>query len=384
MPFARHPRPETLRSLANVKPVPYWMDDLERPEPADALTQASTSDLVIIGAGFTGLWCALLAKQADPSRDVVMLEGGETASGASGRNGGFVDTSLTHSFHNGQSRWPKEISKLISLGHANLDEIEETIKRFKIDCDFIRSGEINVATEPYQIDSLREEAEESAKFGEALQMFDAEQTRAQVNSPTYLGGQFNPHAAMANPAWLAWGLRRACLEAGIRLFERTQVTGLENEAQHVLVKTQYGQVRARKVALATNAFPPLLKRLSYYVVPVYDYVLMTEPLSNEQRASIGWSNRQGISDSSNQFHYYRTSADGRILWGGYDAIYYWNNGVGSHLENNSESFGRLAEHFFQTFPQLEGLRFTHAWGGVIDTCSRFSAFWGKAFGGKVA
>jgi glycine/D-amino acid oxidase-like deaminating enzyme len=138
------------------------------------------------------------------------------------------------------------------------------------------------------------------------------------------------------------------------------------------------------VALATNAFPPLLKRLSYYVVPVYDYALMTEPLSPAQRDSIGWHGREGVSDASRQFHYTRTTADGRILWGGYDAVYYWNNGFGTHLETSQEMFGRLAEHFFQTFPQLEGLRFSHAWGGAIDTCSRFAPFWGTAHHGRTA
>ena len=128
----------------------------------------------------------------------------------------------------------------------------------------------------------------------------------------------------------------------------------------------------------------MLKRLSYYIVPVYDYVLVTEPLSVEQRKSIGWVKRQGISDSGNQFHYYRTTADGRILWGGYDAVYYRGNGFGPQFDQNPASFGRLAEHFFQTFPQLRGLRFTHAFGGAIDTCSRFSPFWGTTHGGRLA
>jgi len=107
-------------------------------------------------------------------------------------------------------------------------------------------------------------------------------------------------------------------------------------------------------------------------------------LSAAQRESIGWKNRQGVGDAGNLFHYYRTTADGRILWGGYDAIYHWNNGFGTEFESDRDAFGRLAEHFFETFPQLEGLRFTHAWGGAIDTCSRFSAFWGTAHQGRVA
>jgi glycine/D-amino acid oxidase-like deaminating enzyme len=120
------------------------------------------------------------------------------------------------------------------------------------------------------------------------------------------------------------------------------------------------------------------------VVPVYDYVLVTEPLTPAQRESIGWFRREGLSDASWQFHYTRTTVDGRILWGGYDAVYYWNNGFGSHLEKDPASFARLAEHFFQVFPPLEGIHFTHAWGGAIDTCSRFSPFWGTAHHRKTA
>ena len=384
MPFANNPRTDVLKSLADAKHVPYWLDDDDRPEPASALTNTTSADLVVIGAGFTGLWAALLAKETDPSLDVVLLEATETGNGASGRNGGFVDHCLTHTFENGLERWPNELPRLIKMGYENLDAIEETVVRYKIDCDFQRTGEMVVATEPYQVEDLRIGPEEAAPYGLNLQWFDQEQTRALVNSPTYLGGLYDPVPVMLNPAQLAWGLRQACLENGVRLYERTQATGLSDEAHGIVVKTQFGQIKARKVALGTNAFPPLLKRLKYYVVPVYDYALMSEPLSKAQRESIGWEKRMGVGDAGNQFHYYRTSADGRILFGGYDAVYHWNNGFGPQLETDHESFGRLADHFFQTFPQLEGLRFTHAWGGAIDTCSRFSAFWGQAFDGKLA
>jgi hypothetical protein len=117
MIFSNTPRPETLRSLADMKFMPYWLDDPARPEPASALTTKISADLVIVGAGFSGLWTALLAKQTDPKREVVLLEMGETAIGASGRNGGFVAASLTHSFRNGLNRWPRELSRIIELGH---------------------------------------------------------------------------------------------------------------------------------------------------------------------------------------------------------------------------------------------------------------------------
>lgn len=384
MPFARHPRPETLKSLSDAAPVPFWLDDPARPEAASALTESISTDLLIVGGGFSGLWTALLAKEAQPGRDVTLIEAGDAANAASGRNGGFIAASLTHGLENGRERWPKELAALVSLGHANLDAIAQTVEKNGIDCDFLYSGELSVATEPYQVVGLRAAPQEAAPFGEKFVWLEREQIQALVHSPTYLGAVFNPHVAMVNPARLAWGLRRVCLEAGVRLYERTPAISLEPEGCAINVRTPFGKILAKHVALATNAFPPLLKHLSHYIVPVYDYVLVTEPLSATQRASIGWNERQGIGDTGNQFHYYRTTADGRILWGGYDAVYYRNNGLGPHLESNPESFGRLAEHFFQTFPQLEGLRFTHAWGGAIDTCSRFSPFWGTAHEGRTA
>ena len=385
MPFAQHPRPETLSTLADAKPMPFWLDDPDRPEAAAALTSNITADLTIVGAGFTGLWTALLAKESDPARDIVLIEATECAIGATGRNGGFVAASLTHGFENGLSRWPNELAQLIKLGRENLDAIEATVTRLGIDCDFVRSGELLVATEPYQVNALRERIDLMAQYGEHVEWIDRDQLKTVIDSPIYLGAlRDRSGVAMINPARLAWGLRQACLDLGVRVFDRTKVIGLTEESDRVTVKTEYGSVRSNRVALATNAYPPLLKRLSYYVVPVYDYVLMTEPLSEEQRRSIGWQGREGISDSGNQFHYYRTTIDGRILWGGYDAVYYQHNGFGSHLETNAESFGRLAEHFFATFPQLEGVRFSHVWGGAIDTCSRFSAFWGTTHHGRTA
>lgn len=382
--FSTTPRPESLRAIADVKLTPFWLDDPAKPEPTPPLTAQIETDLAIIGGGYTGLWTALLAKQADPNCDVVLLEAGEVAIGASGRNGGFCASSLTHGFSNGKNRWENELPKLIQLGKQNLDGIEATIKEFNIDCDFIRSGELHIATEEYQIQDMREEAEEAAHYGLDIKFLNAEETRARVNSPSYLASLHVLNVAMLNPARLAWGLKKACLQLGVRIFEGTQVTALEEIREALILKTPLGRVKAQKVALATNAFPPLIKHLSLFVVPVYDYVLMTEPLSKTQRNSIGWHGREGLADDGNQFHYYRTTEDGRILFGGYDAIYYRNNGIAPHLENRPASFGLLAEHFLQTFPTLEGLRFTHAWGGVIDTCSRYTAFWGQAYKNKLA
>ena len=384
MIYSNNPRPQSIKSLADAKPVPFWLDDPDRPAPEPELTKDLRSDLLVIGAGYTGLWTALLAKEQNPTRDVVLLEAGEVATGASGRNGGFVDASITHGFLNGLSRWPREVAILEKIGEANLDAIETTIKRLGIDCDYRRVGEIDIATEPYLLDEFKEIMELAEPYDLRYQLFSREQLHEIVKSPIFLGGIKRPDSSLVNPAQLAWGLRNACLNRGVQLYEKTPVIKLEEENNLVIAHTPHGRIRANRVALATNAYPPLLKRISYYIVPVYDYAIMTEPLTPSQRDSIGWHGREGLSDGNRQFHYFRTTADGRILWGGYDAIYHWNNGVGPQLEQRPASFARLAEHFFQAFPQLEGVRFTHTWGGAIDTCSRFSPFWGTAHHGKTA
>lgn len=120
------------------------------------------------------------------------------------------------------------------------------------------------------------------------------------------------------------------------------------------------------------------------MLPIYDHVLVTEPLSASALASIGWSENQGVTDVGNQFHYYRRTPDDRILWGGYDAIYYFGNRTDAAREQRDASHGLLAAQFLQTFPQLEGLRFTHRWAGLIDSTSRFTPVFGTALGGRVA
>jgi glycine/D-amino acid oxidase-like deaminating enzyme len=141
---------------------------------------------------------------------------------------------------------------------------------------------------------------------------------------------------------------------------------------------------AHRVLLATSAYPPLLRAIRRYVAPVYDYALMTEPLSPAQRESIGWKRRQGVGDMANQFHYYRQTSDWRILWGGYDAVYRYGGHVRPELDDDEGTFAMLSQHFFTTFPQLEGVRFSHRWGGAFDSCSRFSVFFGTAHSGRVA
>jgi glycine/D-amino acid oxidase-like deaminating enzyme len=372
-------------SLKDVAPRSFWLDQPDAPEPLPALTGRVKADLAIVGGGFTGLWTALLARERDPSLDVVLLEARTVGWAASGRNGGFCSASLTHGLGNGLERFPDEMPLLERLGEQNLREIGETIAKHGIDCDFTPNGELAIATAPWQLDGLAEEAEAARALGHDVGLLDAAGMRAELDSPSFLGGlRYTTGNALVEPGRLAWGLRRACLEAGVRIYEQTPVRSITPDGAGLSLATPYGGVRAGQVALGTGAFRPLLRRIGAYVIPVWDYALMTEPLSDAQRDSLGWRHRRGASDLGNQFHYFRITRDNRILWGGYDAVYYNGGRTGDELISRPETNLRLAGHFFATFPQLEGVSFTHAWGGIIDTCSRFCAFFGTAYGGRLA
>ena len=364
-------------ALAGASTVPFWLETPARPASRPALHGTTRCDLAVIGGGYTGLWTALRAVELDPGRDVLLIEADRVGGAASGRNGGFCSASITHGEANGRTRFPDEYDRLHRLGAENLDGIEASVARYGIDCDFRRTGDLVVATEPYQVDALR-----SGGDGEFL---GAEAVRRELDSPTYLAGRWDRRSsALVDPARLAWGLADAAQRAGVRIVEQTPAVRLEHDAAGLTVHTASGTVRASQVALATSAFRPLLDRLRLYTVPVHDHVLITEPLDAEQLAAIGWANRQGVADSGNRFHYYRLTADNRILWGGYDAIYHFGRRVRPRHDDSPTTSRRLAENFFGTFPQLSGLRFTHAWGGAIDTCTRFCAFFGTALGGRAA
>src|SRR5271169_1878268 len=378
--------PFVLRHLAEVQPELWWLDsDPLEPAPHPALIGDLGADLCVVGAGYTGLWTALLAKERQPGREVVVLEQYETGAGASGRNGGFCSASLTYGFRNGLRRWPDEMSVIERLGRENLDDIEATVRRYNIPCDWERNGELRVAVADWQMSEMAEEARMRNDLGDHVEVLSRDEVQARVHSPLYVGGLFDPDGtALVDPARLVWGLERACLQLGVKIFENSKVEWLEEVDDAVRVHTPYGAVTAARVALGTNVFTPLVKSVRKYVVPVYDFALVTEPLSAEQLASVGWAGREGISDSGNQFHYYRMTKDRSILWGGFDTVYNFRGKVRREYEFNSETYATLAGHFLKTFPQLAGVKFTHAWGGAIDTCTRFSPFWGTSHDNKVA
>lgn len=366
------------RSLSASTFASVWLD-IPRPQYPE-LTAPITCDLLVVGGGYTGLWTALHAARRDASRRIVLIEANRIGWAASGRNGGFVDASLTHGVENGKARWPNEFDKLAEMGMENLDGMATEIAELGLDTEWERTGMLSVATEPHQVQWLREAADDG--HGRFL---DTAEVRAEVNSPTYRAGLFDAEScAIVNPAKLALELARACREAGVQIFEHTNAHRLDSGHTGLRVHTGHTVITARQAVLATNVFRSLLRRNRLYTVPVYDYVLATEPLTDAQLDRIGWANRQGVGDCGNQFHYYRLTRDNRIVWGGYDAVYHYGRRVDPRYEDRPATYRKLAAHFFLTFPQLDDVRFSHRWAGAIDTNTRFCAHWGLAREGRVA
>ena len=356
--------------------IPLWLDTPDRPAPRPPVHGDVEVDLAVVGAGFTGLWTALRAVERAPDTRVIVLEADRIAEHATGRNGGFCEATLTHGEANGKSRWPGEYDAMYRMGLANLDAIESTVGCYGIECGWARGGALAVATRPHEVADLEPDVPG---------FLDAEAVRRMVDSPTYLAGRHEPdECAVVDPARLAWGLADAAERLGVRIAEGTRVDRIRKAGSGVELTTPGGTVRAGRVALATNVFPSLLRRLRLSTVPVYDYVLATEPLTDDQLAALRWDPAIGIADSGNQFHYYRLTSDRRILFGGYDAIYHFGRGIEAGHEERPATYEVLARHLAETFPQLGDIRFSHRWAGVIDTSTRFCAFYGSTHGGRTA
>lgn len=366
-------------------PISYWLRG-DSPPADPPLRGDHAADVVIVGAGFTGLWTALTLTDTDPSLRVLVLEAERVAFGATGRNGGFCEASLTHGLANGIRHFPDELDRLEAEGLENLRGLIAFTREHAIDCDLEETGTLTVADRAHQVDEFRAWVDEAAAYGEHLEFLDRAAVKAEVNSPLWQAGLFRPPGrdVLLDPVKLCRGLARVALERGVGVHEDTRVERLQRVGGGVAVGIAGGAtVRAGQVVIATSAYSGWFARLRPTFVPVYDYVIVSEPLTPDERSAIGWPRRQGLSDANNQFHYFRLTADDRILWGGFDAIHHFGSRVGPELDRRPATFQRLEAQFFRAFPQLEGLRFPYRWGGAIDTTTRFTVTFGQTLGGRV-
>jgi glycine/D-amino acid oxidase-like deaminating enzyme len=345
----------------------YWFTT--RPyEAGPPLRDTVDVDVAVVGGGFTGLSCAYFLRQADPSLRIALLEAEVIGYGASGRNGGFSMTKIGMLNSLTARRFGRQRA---AEAHHYADRavtlVRDLVAQLELECDYEHPGLLTVATSPAYARRLERELDLAAKLGlPGISAIDAEELGKRVNSPLYVGGAWwEPNCGILNPAKLAWEWRDVIRAAGVEVYERTPVSSVTRTPAGITdVGTPFGRVRARKVVFATNAWSHRFAPLRFKQVPVWTYIVLTEPLTTAQLADVRWSGHEGIEDFRDLVHYYRLTADDRILFGGRD-VGLWDGA--SMLRDRDETlFGKLREDLQTTFPPLRGIGFTHSWGGPVS------------------
>jgi glycine/D-amino acid oxidase-like deaminating enzyme len=362
----------------------YWLAILPRHDPRP-LEAPAEHDLVVVGGGLTGLWTALFLKALDPARDVAVVEQGIAAWGASGRNAGMLAETLDHTHglaiqHFGAA----EAARLAALGEANVAELTGFIRERDIACDYQPTGRFMASFTPAHLEEARRNLEIARALGiDSHRLLSREEMQAEVHSPLYLGGLEVRGGGILDPARLTDGLRREAERAGVRVYERTRVTTLEEDGAGVRLAANGTVLRARRVVVAASAYTHhLLPEVLHRFIPLYDYILVSEPLTVAQWEAIGWKGRQGITDGRTFFNYYRPTSDGRVLWGTSEATYYRGNRVDESCDHSERHDQALRASWRRTFPQLPDLAWPYAWGGAICSTTRLTPYFGWALRGR--
>lgn len=363
----------------------YW---LARRAPRDtvALEGPQHADVVVVGAGLTGVWTALFVKSLDPSTEVMVVEQGVAAYGASGRNAGMLSETVDHSHglaiqHFGEA----EARRLAAVGERNVAEMLAFLADRRIACDYEPTGRLMAALTPGHLEEARRTVATAQRLGlTSFRELDREAMCAEVHSPLYLGGVGVTGGGILDPVKLVDGLRAEAERLGVRVCERSRIEAVEPAGGGIRLRSAGGSVEARRAVLATSAYThQLLPGVAHRFIPLYDYVLVSDPLTAGQREAIGWRRRQGVSDGRTFFNYYRLTADDRILWGTSEAAYYAGNRVDPSCDHSPEHYRALRASFRRHFPALTDLEFPYAWGGAICSTTRLTPFFGRAFEGRV-
>jgi glycine/D-amino acid oxidase-like deaminating enzyme len=370
----------------------FWFEaaDLEHQEINAPLKGSQKADIVIIGGGFTGLSSAYNLVQKFPDKKIVLLEGACCGYGASGRNGGFCDAGIPGLMRYVEKAGPEAGRKAFDGTMYGLRQIREMVSEHGVGCDFEENGMLEAAMDEEQAKHLEKEHEAYKSLGLEATLLNGKALEAEVKSPRYVAGMKFPYGGIVNPAKLARGTKAVVEKAGVEVRERTVVMRVTPGKTH-RVETEMGEIHAPLLVLGLNGYSPALGFFRNRVMPLCSYVIATEPLSASQWESIGWQNRQGIADMRVLFDYQRPTADGRIVIGGSDYPYYANDALSSG--NNKPVIELLTNSLFTTFPQLEGLRIDHAWGGTMGFTLDFTPsvgvlgehkniFYGVAYNGE--
>lgn len=340
-----------------------WLDRLPDLRVRPALGGDDDAEVVIVGAGFTGLWCAYHLLEAAPRRRVLVLEAETVGFGASGRNGGWCSALFPLS-------WPR-VARLHGTAAARglyaalrdaVAEVGAVCRREGIDAGYHRGGTLTLARTPGQRDRIRAGLAADAELGlDTGTWLEPPAVEERVRVPGVLGAAFTPHCARVNPAALVRGLAAAVERRGGVIHDRSPV----REVSPGRVRTPVATVRAEHVVLATEAYTARFRELHRRVIPVWSLMVATEPLPERFFAEVGWDGRETLTDGRHLVIYAQRTSDDRIAFGGRGAPYHFGSRIRDAYDRHAPTFASLRSALTDLFPALGEARTTHAWGGPL-------------------
>jgi glycine/D-amino acid oxidase-like deaminating enzyme len=360
----------------------YWHDTAPMRPASRRVEPGRSFDVVILGGGYTGLWTAYHLLHQDPSLAIAVLEKEEVGFGASGRNGGFAMSKIGPALYQLVGLVGEDATRALhQAGAQAVRGLAAAITAEGIDCDLRYGGLITVATNEAQERKIHKELAVAERLHLAdFRLLDGAEVRSKVDSPTYRMGVAEEHCAVLHPARLARGLADVLVRKSLTLYERAGVAAVTDEHIRVRIDTSAGPIYAAQVVIATNAWAAHDRAFQRSLIPMYTYIIATEPISADDWAKIGWRDWHGMEDKRVHLHYYRRTEDGRILWGGHYNVSTFRSGIDSRHDRNERIFGMLRASFAETFPQLSQVPFTHGWGGPIAVTPDFMPKFGSHSG----
>ncbi|MEW2473934.1 FAD-dependent oxidoreductase [Micromonospora gifhornensis] len=353
----------------------YWLSTVDEPlTPRPTLGGDADADVVIVGAGYTGLWTAYYLAQADPTLRIVVLERQVAGFGASGRNGGWCSALLPTSLTGLARRHGRDAA--IAMQHAMHDTVREVgrvVAAEGIDCHWAYAGTVVLARSAPQLQRARATVLEAREFGfgaEDLALLGPDEAEARCAAEGVRGGTYTPHCATVHPARLVRGLARAVERRGVTIHERTPVTQIRRGA----AVTPHGTVRAPVVVRATEGYTPGLPGQRRAIAPVYSLMLATEPLPPATWAHIGLVERETFTDLRHVIIYGQRTADGRLAFGGRGAPYHFGSRVRAAYDREPRVFAALRRTLTELFPVLGAdVPVSHTWGGPLGVTRDWTA-----------
>jgi glycine/D-amino acid oxidase-like deaminating enzyme len=346
----------------------FWLDTSDDDlTPRPPLGGSIDVDVAILGAGFTGLWTAYHLLQRQPSLKVAVVEAEIAGFGASGRNGGWCFAGFPVAPSILTAHYGTAVARAVSLAmYDSVDDVGRVCEAEGIDASYAKGGELEIARADYDLPRLQEFYDEFKAIGldDHYELLDAAGTEQRIRVSRATGAFWNKEGAAIQPAKLARGLARAVERHGGTIYEQTRVTSYTEGPNPKLV-TDRGEVRAKAVVLAGEAYLSALPQLRRAIMPLTSHMVVTEPLSAEQWAQIGWDRREVVGGFGSNGGYLNHTGDGRIAFGAYRAQYPFNSEITDALDRNVAIFDHARQATLDWFPMLQGVQFTHSWGGVF-------------------